>query len=351
MKSKDLTQGVLESVWHCLSDAFFVVDGEGEILGCNEEAMKMAKGKRISGKNVHDVMRFFVHTEERSFEQLLLLCRGKKSVCFEHLYVKSESENCSARAFIVRLASKGIKRYMLVLQKIFSEPCDHIRSEWLDIVATKLKMPLQNALWGLEAQREHEKQGVGELSSVSASVRGALRFLDQLKWVNALECGSSTAKKRPVDIVSVLRSLVNDFAPLARLAGVNLRIDVSKKIPLIKTDEMKLSAAMFEIIDNAIRYNRKSGHVLVNIFPRRDFLCIRVYDDGYGMTSQERSKVGVKFFRTRHGRKVFPDGSGLGMYLSMKLIALLGGKIRLTAIPSKGTTVYAYVPILNHTYE
>ena len=101
---------------------------------------------------------------------------------------------------------------------------------------------------------------------------------------------------------------------------------------------------LFNLTENAIRYNRPDGTVRITVTEEEKRLIIRVADTGYGVPEQYRESIFQPFFRVDKSRSRENGGVGLGLSLVWEIVVLHGGEIRVEESSEKGTTIAVKFP-------
>ncbi len=106
---------------------------------------------------------------------------------------------------------------------------------------------------------------------------------------------------------------------------------------------------LFNLTENAIRYNRPDGMVRITVTEEEKRLNIRVSDTGYGVTEQYRESIFQPFFRVDKSRSRENGGVGLGLSLVWEIVTLHGGEVRVEESSEKGTTIAVKLPLDTQT--
>jgi signal transduction histidine kinase len=142
-----------------------------------------------------------------------------------------------------------------------------------------------------------------------------------------------------VQIETFLNSVCDDLKELADEKGIKLELILpKKKTSLILTDADFLEQAIYNLVDNAIKYTPK-GSVTLSLEQDGNQLLIKVKDTGIGIPAADQPKMFDKFSRATNAVNMYTDGSGLGLFIVKKIVeAHDGGKVSFTSKEGEGTT-------------
>lgn len=141
---------------------------------------------------------------------------------------------------------------------------------------------------------------------------------------------------------------------LNEIREIGIKIALQKQITLeskieqnieISGDQDKISRAILNIVDNAIKYTPNKGTVRIDLHKKGDNVIVRVIDNGIGIPKKELPRIFDRFYRGSRANKIF--GSGLGLAIAQGIIKAYKGSIDVISSTSKGTTVRVILP-LNH---
>lgn len=164
------------------------------------------------------------------------------------------------------------------------------------------------------------------------------QLVNDLLQVARSESGTIKVELAPVDIVSLIESLLREVTPMASDKKVTLKTALERDVKMVMADEAKLKEVMENLLSNAIKFNREGGSVEVTTKKDKDALSVSVSDTGYGIPKQEQAKVFQKFFRYRGEETKDVPGTGLGLFVIRMLVEKMGGKITFVSEEGKGTT-------------
>jgi two-component system, OmpR family, sensor histidine kinase KdpD len=130
-----------------------------------------------------------------------------------------------------------------------------------------------------------------------------------------------------------------------RLAGHPVTLDLDANLPIVRADPAQLEQALMQILDNAAKYSPDGAPIQVTAHPIAQAVVLSVHDSGAGLTDEEKSQVGERFFRgPRHA--VTTSGSGLGLWIANAFVTANGGRLEVDSEGAdRGTTVSLHLPV------
>lgn len=146
----------------------------------------------------------------------------------------------------------------------------------------------------------------------------------------------------PVDAVALARATTTEWVPRALSQGIDLGFEGPDAPVMISGDDFMLREMLGNLIDNAVRYTQRGGHVTVRVEPSQNTLGIAVEDNGPGIPEHERDAVLERFHRVL-GTGV--EGCGLGLAIVREIVLRHGGQIKLLGGPNnRGTLAQVTLP-------
>ena len=108
-------------------------------------------------------------------------------------------------------------------------------------------------------------------------------------------------------------------------------------------DSKWTAEALYNVLDNALKYTPPGGTVTLSVTAYHMFCCIQVSDTGPGIPEEEQAQIFSRFYRGAAVRE--QEGLGLGLYLTRRILTSEGGYIRVSSQPGKGSTFSLYLPL------
>lgn len=145
-----------------------------------------------------------------------------------------------------------------------------------------------------------------------------------------------------IEIAPMVEEIFADLSPLADRNGIALECDGNG---VMTGSDTLIYRLLFNLTENAIRYNRQNGTVWVKTAEEGKALVIRVSDTGYGIPEKYRESIFQPFFRVDKSRSREYGGVGLGLSLVWEIAALHSGEVRVEESSEVGTTIVATFPV------
>ncbi len=159
-----------------------------------------------------------------------------------------------------------------------------------------------------------------------------------------LEAGRLTFSTTTFDLRTLLSECCRTLQPKAEEAGISLGIFSTDQPLMLSADENKIKQVVINLLNNAIKYNEKGGHVLVNAWGKDETVSFSIQDNGVGIPEADLPHVFEKFYRAHNIQDAYP-GTGLGLSICNRIIEIHGGTISVQSQVNAGTTFTVELPI------
>jgi len=185
-----------------------------------------------------------------------------------------------------------------------------------------------------------------KLVEIKKLVDGLYSLVETLLDIQELKLKKEKLNLEECQIENLIESVVEELLPSAQEKGIYLKYEKTK-LPTIKVDKKRIREAIWNLVDNAIKYTR-SGGVKISTKIEDGKLKIEVADTGIGMEKEEieRFLEGKIFERGREAKKMYGPGRGIGLALAVEFVKAHGGKILAKSEGfGKGSTFWIELPI------
>lgn len=212
----------------------------------------------------------------------------------------------------------------------------------------QLKAPVAIIQWCLQSMLEEpgvnqHARGMAQKALTQADAMSLL--ISDMLHVFRVENRKHTDALEPVSLNTVIDEVFHQCEPLAQRENVRLVRGQIENLPDILAEEMYLKQALINLTDNAIRYSKTGGKVVISASTKKDCIEIAVSDEGIGIPEAEQSRLFSEFFRGEEAKIARHEGTGLGLVLVKKIVEAFGGSIHFESRLHKGTTFTVKFPL------
>ena len=242
--------------------------------------------------------------------------------------------------------------YVIVLRNITREKSlEEERDEFIHVASHELRTPVAITEGNIgNAQFIVSKGGsIDEVSKALDSAHKQVMFLtDMINDLTTLSRADRGKLQMDVEVLNchdLMVELHDNYNNQAAAKGLKLSLDLDPHLELIHSSKLYVREILQNFITNAIKYT-VSGGVTLAAHPREGGVQFSVSDTGIGISKSDQEKVFGKFFRSEDYRTRQNNGTGLGLYVTQKLVKLIHGQITMTSKLNEGSTFSLYVPDL-----
>ncbi|MDD6484840.1 MAG: ATP-binding protein [Clostridiales bacterium] len=225
------------------------------------------------------------------------------------------------------------------------------RRKFVSDVSHELKTPMAGIKLicdSLVQTTEPDPEMVREfLTDMSEEVDRLTRLIERLLTLTRLDNGASNLKLEKTDVGAMLTRIIRKLTGIADSKTIKIeRAYDGEELPAAMLDYDKIYEAVYNIVDNAIKYTPEGGEVKVEAQKREGFLVIRVEDTGDGIPEKDREKVFERFVRLDDSRSRETGGTGLGLAITKEAITMHGGTIKISEGAAGGSVFTVLLPCM-----
>lgn len=214
-------------------------------------------------------------------------------------------------------------------------------------VAHELRTPLMAMLATVEAMQDGVYPTDNEhLETVASETRRLARLVQQMLDLSRMENHTAPMNIEAVDMVELVRGIVNAQEPLFHERDLRLRFadETQGKMPFIKVDPDMITQCVINLMSNSMRYTPEGGWVIVTVGLDRKHLTISVSDTGIGIAKEDLSRIFGRFWRADASRAREAGGLGVGLAVTKQIVERHHGFISVESELEKGTTFTIHLP-------
>ncbi len=337
---------LLDATMNSMREGVLIVDGEMRIIASNAAAREVFDG--IEGKleslrlsevtrnpSIHDAFRAALEEGQR-IEAKVEMRRGERSVF-------------DLRVAPLRLTSAGRTRGAIGIFVDITqlERLERVRQEFLSNVSHELRTPLTAIIAFVETLEEGAiDDGENNRRFLKVIRRNAERMhnlIDDILELSSIEAGIVTVEPREVRLSAVIEDITTALAARAASRRVTLHNEVFNGV-MVYADARRLEQMITNLVDNAIKFNREEGRVIIRHETAAERDRISVTDTGDGISSEHIERIFERFYRIDRARSREMGGTGLGLAIVKHLARAHGGEATVQSTPGDGSTFIIELP-------
>ena len=170
------------------------------------------------------------------------------------------------------------------------------------------------------------------------------KIINDLLSLVKMDKTADTMNISSVNINTLVERILKQLRPIAAKNNIEVVFESFRPVTA-EVDEVKLSLAITNLVENAIKYNQENGWVHVALNADHKLFYIEVADSGIGIAPEETDHIFERFYRVdkSHSREI--GGTGLGLAIARSAIVMHRGAIKVYSQPGKGTTFTVKIPL------
>lgn len=333
-QSEELNQKQKEfhTVTHALTEGLILLSSNGTILSINPTAAKLLEvtpnciGADFSVANENSTIALLA-------EQALAGKKGEQTVTLP-------SGNFLAAARPIKSGGVLSGVALLLFDITQQHQAELLRREFTGNVSHELKTPL-HVISGyaelLKSGLVPEKDTARFSEKIYTESQRMIRLVENILRLSRLDEGAADMQWTQVDLTQITQRVLLELSASAELADISLRLEGQCcKIPAI---DQLVTAIVFNLTDNAIKYNHPDGSVILTLEEMEQEVVLIVSDTGIGIPQEQQERIFERFFRVDKSHSKEVGGTGLGLSLVKHAALILNAKIELVSSPGSGTTI------------
>ena len=333
----------MQTIFSAMQDALLVVDSNRRVILTNQTFRKLFDASEISiATPLLEIVR------DPTLDQLLTdAFRARGPVRCELTLDGSQIE---LHAVATKNEGGEITGALVLFHDITElKKMDQVRRDFVANVSHELRTPLSILRGYIETLLDSPKTPREELTRI---LRVMERHSDRLELLvedlltlAQLESGNPNLEMGTLDLSSFLPEIVRDWEKKLTRKQLNIVIDFPTDLSPICADRTRLQEALYNLLDNAVKYSREHGEIRLSVRQRDGEIELAVSDEGIGITKEDLPRIFERFYRADKARS--PDkvrGTGLGLAIVKHIAQLHSGRVEAESELEKGTTIRMILP-------
>jgi heavy metal sensor kinase len=170
-------------------------------------------------------------------------------------------------------------------------------------------------------------------------------LIEQLLALARADSGREELHIQPVDLRSVMQSLVGGWRQVSTMQNLQFTINISDQSTFVMGDEALLRRLVDILLDNAFKYTPSPGSVRLSLEQQCENAVITVQDSGVGIAKEDQSRIFERFYRVDKARSRSQGGTGLGLAIAQWIVTQHRGSITVESGPGEGATFRVELPL------
>lgn len=347
----------LTSLINSMGDAVIAVDETARVVLYNAAALNLLDLNTIlTGTTVTKLLK--TYDQNHQLIDMKLLVMSAKTPITNRDYLLGYSDGSFINLYMsiapVRLGygTEGQKGYVILLRDISREKSlEEERDEFISVVSHELRTPITIAEGNISNALFIAEQS-SDITSVKESLKQAhtqvlflADMINDLATLSRAERGVLKVDTEKINVSELLAELKKTYEPQATAKGLALKSISDPKLEVLNSSRLYVKEILQNFITNSIKYTDK-GSVTIKVKTEPKGVKFQVIDTGIGISKSDQEKVFDKFFRSEDFRTRAANGTGLGLYVTMKLARLIKAEVDLDSELNHGSTFTIYIPDL-----
>lgn len=331
-------QNEFETVTASMNEGLVLLNEKSSIIGLNRAAARLLNiDENCIG---HDVL-----TINRSLDLQVLLGKAQMGKRVETVIDLERGKYQLDVNPVLSDEGKILGFVLLMFDVTEKEKTEQIRREFTANVSHELKTPLHSISGCAELLSSGmvKSEDVPQfLEQINSEAQRMTRLVDDIIRLSHLDEGIGEMQFEEVELSSLIKETLKRLAPEAEMKNISLKFS-GESVRLNGISQL-LGSIIFNLCENAIKYNREGGKVEVNLTQNEHESVLTVADSGIGISVEHQNRIFERFYRVDKSHSKEIGGTGLGLSIVKHAARLHNAKIELRSVPDEGTTIILRFP-------
>ncbi|HND47517.1 MAG TPA: ATP-binding protein, partial [Anaerolineales bacterium] len=333
----------LEAIINSSPDPVIVTDHRNRLLLANHAATSALKQDM-------DTTRSGMETEKViKLRPLLALLQSTTSEKQSTEIVLPDSRTYLATASPVMVEGRQIGRVCIMRDVTHFKELDTMKSEFVATVSHDLRSPLtlmRGYATMLDTVGELNEQQQGYVKKIVTGVENMSRLVNNLLDLGRIEFGVGLQVEN-VSVLDIIERVTGALQLQALQKNIQLNVELPKDMPhAVEADQALLHQAVYNLVENAIKYTPPSGRVTIRTVSQPEQLVFAIDDSGIGIPAEDVPHLFEKFYRGKQREARSQPGSGLGLAIVLSIAESHRGRVWVESTVGKGSTFYLQIPLV-----
>ncbi|HRQ23156.1 MAG TPA: HAMP domain-containing sensor histidine kinase, partial [Anaerolineales bacterium] len=307
-----------------------------------------ADGGAALGPGVDDTQSGVETEKVVKLKPLLNLLQGAVTEKQSAEVVLSDKRTYLATASPVMVEGRQVGRVCIMRDVTYFKELDSMKSEFVATVSHDLRSPLtlmRGYATMLDTVGELNEQQQGYVKKIVSGVENMSRLVNNLLDLGRIEIGVGLQVEQ-VTVLDIIERVTSALQLQAGQKEIVLNVELPKDMPhAVEADQALLHQAVYNLLENAIKYTPEKGRVVIRILSQPDYLIFAIEDSGYGIPVEDLPHLFEKFYRGKQRESRSQPGSGLGLAIVQSIAESHRGRVWVDSEVGRGSTFYLQIPL------
>ena len=353
----DFEHAQLTSLVNSMTDGVIALDSSAQVVLYNAAALDVLDlNSSMQGRSIGNFLQPV--TEENATIDIVNFIQNTKTPTINRDLRIKYSDGSFANLYLavspvhLGYGQQGAPGFVLLLRDITREKSlEEERDEFISVVSHELRTPI-----AISEGNVSNAQVIVEKSGDTEAVKKALEeahnqilflsdMINDLATLSRAERGKLTLELEDIDVKTFMQELTSNYHADAEKKGLQLNSQIPEQLGRLHSSKLYVREVLQNFITNAIKYTDE-GSVTISAEQQEKGVLFKVSDTGIGISKADQERVFDKFFRSEDFRTRKNNGTGLGLYVTMKLARLIHADINLASELNKGSVFSIFIPDL-----
>jgi signal transduction histidine kinase len=225
-----------------------------------------------------------------------------------------------------------------------------LKSEFVATVSHEFRTPLMSIRYLSEMLDGERVKGEDKkkiyYSKIKKESERLSRLIENMLDFSKIEAGMKEYRFEDLSVKEMVEEVAGRYREYMADKKITLDCEIQNPLPVVRADREAISRALFNLLDNAVKYSGKNPVIHLRAFLDEGAVFLEVQDRGAGISKDDQKKVFEKFYRSSQSASKSIEGSGIGLTLVDHIVKAHGGQVMLKSDLGQGTTVTIELPVL-----
>ncbi|MDP3791867.1 MAG: ATP-binding protein [Candidatus Omnitrophota bacterium] len=334
----------LDAVISSMFEGVILTDKSGNIIMINPSLRKLFFiDSSAEGKRLIEVVR------NNDIQDMVDRIMREKNALITEIATNTPEEKIVRISGVPIIKNGTMEGIILVFHDITElKRLERVRQDFVANVSHELRTPLSNIkgysetlLGGAIEDKPHAMDFINIIYRESDRLA---KLIDDLLDISRIESGKMKMVLLSIDSKIVVTKVLEILKKSAHDKSINITIDIPGNLPKVLADESRLTQAVLNLMDNAIKYTPKEGSIKIHGSQDNGFVKLDVSDTGIGIPEKDLPRIFERFYRVDKARSRELGGTGLGLSIVKHIIQAHGGEVWVKSAPGNGSIFSFTIP-------